>query len=80
METIELASIKNELMAIISRTEDKKLLEKMMEIAKQPIVNDDDSMTKEEILSDFDDACKELKLYMDGKIKLQSAEDFLNEL
>lgn len=37
-------------------------------------------MTKAEILAGFDEACKELKLYREGKLKLMSAEELLNEL
>ena len=37
-------------------------------------------MTKEEILANFDQACKELKLNLEGKLELKKAEDLLNEL
>ena len=37
-------------------------------------------MTKEEILANFDQACKELKLNLEGKLELKKAEDLLDEL
>lgn len=36
--------------------------------------------TKAEVLADFDLACKELKLNLEGKLELKSAEELLNEL
>ena len=36
--------------------------------------------TKEEVLADFDQACKELKLNLEGKLELKSLEEALNEL
>lgn len=36
--------------------------------------------TKEEVLADFDQACKELKLNLEGKLELRPAEELLNEL
>ena len=37
-------------------------------------------MTKEEILSGFDNALHELKSYREGKLELKTLEDLLNEL
>lgn len=37
-------------------------------------------MTKKEILANFDQACKELKLNLEGKLEFKNAEDLLNEL
>ena len=36
--------------------------------------------TKAEILAGFDEACKELKAQMDGKLEFKPAEELLNEL
>lgn len=36
--------------------------------------------TKAEVLADFDQACKELKLNLEGKLELKSAEELFNEL
>ena len=37
-------------------------------------------MTKEEILANFDQACKELKLNLEGKLEFKTLEEALNEL
>ena len=37
-------------------------------------------MTKEEILAHFDQACKELKLNLEGQLELSSAEELLQNL
>lgn len=36
--------------------------------------------TKAEVLADFDQACKELKLNLEGKLEFKSAEEALDEL
>lgn len=37
-------------------------------------------MTKEEILANFDQACKELKLNLEGKLEFKTAEEALKEI
>lgn len=37
-------------------------------------------MTKEEILANFDQACKELKLNLEGKLEFKTLDEALNEL
>lgn len=37
-------------------------------------------MTKEEILAHFDQACKELKLNLEGKLEFKTLEEVLKEL
>ena len=37
-------------------------------------------MTKEEILANFDQACKELKLNLEGKLEFKTAEEVLKEI
>ena len=41
---------------------------------------DENEETGEEVLSQLDQALKEVRLYLDGKLKLKSAEEFLAEL
>jgi hypothetical protein len=41
---------------------------------------DDTSINKEELLADIEEALQEVKLSTEGKIKLKSAWDLLNEL
>ena len=44
------------------------------------MVQEESCMTKEEILSGFDNALHELKFYREGKLELKPLEDVLNEL
>lgn len=44
------------------------------------MVQEEPSMTKDEILSGFDNALHELKSYREGKLELKPLEDVLNEL
>ena len=37
-------------------------------------------MTKAEILANFDQACKELKFNLEGKLEFKDAEELMNEL
>lgn len=42
--------------------------------------DDKEPLTKEKLLADVKEALEEVKLYKQGKVKLQSAHDFLKEL
>ena len=44
------------------------------------MVQEESCMTKEEILSGFDNSLHELKSYREGKLELKPLEDVLNEL
>ena len=44
------------------------------------MVQEESCMTKEEILSGFDNSLHELKSYREGKIELKPLENVLNEL
>ena len=44
------------------------------------MVKDESCMTKEDILSGFDNSLHELKSYREGKLELKPLEDVLNEL
>ncbi len=44
------------------------------------MAQEESCMTKEEILSGFDNSLHELKSYREGKIELKPLEDVLNEL
>ncbi len=41
---------------------------------------DEPALTKEQLIADVKEALEEVKLYKQGKVQLQSARDFLNEL
>jgi hypothetical protein len=44
------------------------------------LVDGDESMAKEQLVAKIKEGLEEVKLYKAGKIKLQSLEEFLNEL
>ena len=50
------------------------------EANEECMVQEVSCMTKEEILSGFDNALHELKSYREGKLELKTLEDLLNEL
>lgn len=80
---MELTAIKNSLITIINQTNDKSLLDSMLRLAQHQTSSEcveEPEMTKEEILSDFDQACKELKLSLEGKKQLRTIDEALNEL
>lgn len=52
----------------------KKLVTKKKEAEEDPV------QTKEEILADFAEACRELKLHREGKKELQTWDEFKKEL
>ena len=57
--------------------------EKMAKRYDLPTKEDDDDempLTKEQLIADVKEALEEVKLYKQGKVQLQSARDFLNEL
>lgn len=68
-----------------------KVLAYIKKLVKQRECEDNDALsiaaeepaqyyTKAEILAGFDEACKELKAQMDGKLEFKPAEELLNEL
>ena len=83
-------AIQTELIRDILNVNDIRILEKarkMLHKEKQKVQQDtlygaDEKITcntKAEILTNFDQACKELKLNLDGKLKFRDAEELLNE-
>lgn len=87
MTTMELDAMRAELARTILTTEDRDLLEKIKRFIKRQAKKRDakdetleDKMTKEEILSDFTAACRELRMKHEGKIKLKTLEEAINEL
>ena len=46
-----------------------------------PVDEDDEpALTKEQLIADVKEALEEVKLYKQGKIQLQSFDDFINDL
>lgn len=58
----------------------KKLAIQMKETAATEEEEEYRPRTKAEVLADFDQACKELKLNLEGKLELKSLEEALDEL
>lgn len=58
------------------RREEKKAEQGTLCVAEEEVPY----MTKAEILANFDQACKELKLNLEGKLEFKDAEELLNEL
>lgn len=87
MSTMTLEAEKNELIRRILDVDDITILRKVksmlnsenyqMDVVAEEAVP---YRTKAEILANLDEACKELKLNLEGKLEFKSAEDLLNEL
>ena len=60
--------------------EDGASLYKKMETDMPDLIILDIMMTKAEILSDFSEACQDIKLAREGKLQGRPLEDLLNEL
>ena len=58
------------------RREEKKAEQGTLCVAEEEVPY----MTKAEILANFDQACKELKLNLDGKLEFKTLEEALDEL
>jgi hypothetical protein len=59
----------------------KKQQAKLVSIlVKENGIEEEEEMTKAELVARIKEGLEEVKLYKEGKIKLQSAREFLNEL
>ena len=58
------------------RREEKKAEQNTLSVAEEEVPY----MTKAEILANFDQACKELKLNLEGKLEFKTLEEALDEL
>lgn len=60
-----------------------RYIKKLALQVKEAAMAEDDGYrprTKAELLADFDQSCKELKLNLEGKLELKTLEEALNEL
>lgn len=87
MSTITLEAEKNDLIRRILDVDDITILRKVKlmlssEGRKTNFVAEEavPYQTKAEILANLDEACKELKLNLEGKLEFKSLEDALDEL
>ena len=82
MTAIELkTALMNEIMDI----EDETLMEKTLKAVRRAKarfhrVKDEETISKEEILAGIAEGLREVRLAHEGKIKMTTAEEFLNEL
>lgn len=88
---MSLEAVQTALIRDILNVDDVLLLEKLRKLlhreekraeASTMIVAEDEVpyMTKDEILANFDQACKELKLNLEGKLEFKTLEEALDEL
>lgn len=89
--TVSLEAVQTELIRDILNVDDILVLEKIRKVLRREekkaecshsVVTEEKVpyMTKAEILANFDQACKELKLNLDGKLEFKDAEELLDEL
>ncbi|MCF2446355.1 hypothetical protein L0657_20520 [Dyadobacter sp. CY345] len=58
----------------------KQLPEKQRRELATILVNEDENITKKQLVAKIKEGLEEVKLYKEGKVTLQSAREFLNEL
>ena len=84
MTTMELKSLKMDLVEELLSLNDKEMLNRvknyLKRLKKMEAEKEMEEITKEEILAGIDAGLKEVKLSRDGKLELKSAREFLNEL
>ena len=84
MTTMELKSLKMDLVEELLSLNDKEMLNRvknyLKRLKKMEAEKEMEEITKEEILAGIDAGLKEVKLSMAGKLELKSAREFLNEL
>ena len=89
--TMSLEAVQTELIRDILNVDDIHILEKLKSMLRREekkaeksamMVAEDEVpyMTKAEILANFDQACKELKLNLEGKLEFKTLEEALDEL
>lgn len=78
---VENPSILPSLRKVLGAMEGVNILSKTRKKAKiKEEEEEEPCMTKAEILQNFDEACKELKLYKERKIQLKTLEEVIDEL
>lgn len=86
MTTLNIQAAQNDIIRQVLNTQDIHLLDRIRnlfankEVNEACMVQEEPCMTKEEILSGFDNALHDLKSYREGKLELKPLEDVLNEL
>ena len=84
MTTMELKSLKMDLVEELLSLNDKEMLNRvknyLKRLKKMEAEKEEEEITKEEILAGIDAGLKEVKLSMEGKLEVKTAREFINEL
>ena len=84
MTTMELKSLKMDLVEELLSLNDKEMLNRvknyLKRLKKMEAEKEEEEITKEEVLAGIDAGLKEVKLSMEGKLEVKSAREFINEL
>ena len=84
MTTMELKSLKMDLVEELLSLNDKEMLNRvknyLKRLKKMEAEKEDEEITKEEVLAGIDAGLKEVKLSMEGKLEVKTAREFINEL
>jgi len=84
MTTMELKSLKMDLVEELLSLNDKEMLNRvknyLRRLKKMEAEKEEEEITKEEVLAGIDAGLKEVKLSMEGKLEVKTAREFINEL
>ena len=84
MTTMELKSLKMDLVEELLSLNDKEMLNQvknyLKRLKKMEAEKEEEEITKEEFLAGIDAGLKEVKLSMEGKLEVKTAREFINEL
>ena len=84
MTTLEMEARKTDIIRSVLEINSSSLLDKLTKFISREREKEaeaaEGAMSKEEILADFSEACRELKLRKEGKVKFKTLEEALDEL
>ena len=84
MTTMELKSLKMDLVEELLSLNDKEMLNRvknyLKRLKKMEAEKEEEEITKEEVLAGIDAGLKEVKLSMEGKLEVKTAREFINDL
>lgn len=84
MTTMELKSLKMDLVEELLSLNDKEMLNRvknyLKRMKKMEAEKEEEEITKEEVLAGIDAGLKEVKLSMEDKLEVKTAREFINEL
>ena len=84
MTTMELKSLKMDLVEELLSLNEKEMLNRvknyLKRLKKMEAEKEEEEITKEEVLAGIDAGLKEVKLSMEGKLEVKTAREFINEL